>query len=189
MSIDWSKAPEGATHAYLKKDGSPIHSHWVKVIGRDRYFVAPLDHNGEGWRKDACPVDLDECIAKPPKIWNGEGLPPVGTICQFFVDEDDETEWHEALRSGMKVEVIAHFTGAGGSTIAAFFFEYGGRGNRQVEQAVAECFRPLPTPEQIAAEEREAAINGMLCYDALGNSRRGLAEALYDAGYRKQEAP
>ena len=46
-------------------------------------------------------------------------------------------------------------------------------------------FRPIRTPEQIAADEREAAVNGMLCYDALGGSRRGLAEALYDAGFRK----
>lgn len=44
------------------------------------------------------------------------------------------------------------------------------------------------TPEQIAAEERESHVLAMLCHDALGGTRRGLAEALYDAGYRKGES-
>jgi hypothetical protein len=53
-------------------------------------------------------------------------------------------------------------------------------------------FRPIRTPEQIAAEEREKAIDAMnkLVGDIekIPTWRDALA-ALYDAGYRKTEAP
>ena len=89
-------------------------------------------------------------------------MPPVGVVCMAGCEQ---------------VVIVAHHCNG----IHAIYAEsesdgllYYGEPNE---------FRPIRTPEQIAADEREAAVNGMLCYDA--RSRRGLAEALYDAGYRK----
>ncbi|MOA09956.1 hypothetical protein D3C78_1298210 [compost metagenome] len=53
----------------------------------------------------------------------------------------------------------------------------------------ASTFRPVRTPEQIKAEEREKAIVEMAetMHAAIGfGVNRADCEALYDAGYRKQ---
>ena len=48
-------------------------------------------------------------------------------------------------------------------------------------------FRPIRTPEQSAADEREAAIDAMLAATTAQGSDISLrvCEQLYDAGYRK----
>ena len=101
--------------------------------------------------------------------WNGEGLPPVGTVC-------------ESVCGGIvrKVEVLA----VGKKNV--FLIEGGEEKMFSIEGT--RTFRPIRTPEQIAAEERELAINAMI--DTLGHPtailmRESILGALYDAGYRK----
>jgi len=56
-------------------------------------------------------------------------------------------------------------------------------------RAIANAFRPLRTPEQIAAEEREREIEA-LATDIMGEqhiSGRVMAERLHTLGYRKVE--
>lgn len=127
--------------------------------------------------------------------WTGEGLPPVGTVCEFnggvFAPEDP---WDPDLRVGDQVTIIAHFDGGNGDILAAFTFRARNpdRGQFYVEQGRWGCFRPLRTPEQIAAEEREKAIDEMAetARKATGfGTNLADMEALYDAGYRKQVAP
>lgn len=120
--------------------------------------------------------------------WNGEGLPPVGVECEFRsgLDKSNGWIWRPLLEDGIKVTVIAHYSPCNdGELVAVFKYGDDERG-RQTDQAVAGCFRPIRTPEQIAAEEREKAVRDMLLCLKLP-----LAEAtaydLYDAGYRKQE--
>ncbi|EPB7049546.1 hypothetical protein ACRRPB_000324 [Pseudomonas aeruginosa] len=51
--------------------------------------------------------------------------------------------------------------------------------------------RPMPTPEQIAAEEREKAISEMLdLYNSAywPMTSKQFCEILFDAGYRRQES-
>jgi hypothetical protein len=105
------------------------------------------------------------------KEWNGEGLPPVGTFC-CFQHVHHGGAWYE----GEILYISDEYTIIKGHPVGEQHYY-----TRNLE------FRPIRTPEQIAADERESAINGMLTHDALGGSRRGLAAALYDAGYRKQE--
>ena len=51
-------------------------------------------------------------------------------------------------------------------------------------------FRPIRTPERIAADEREAAVAEMLGLFGGTDSRDTyLMQRLYDAGYRKMEHP
>lgn len=168
--IDWSKAPEGA-------------SHYVIGWGFFKLDLAGWFICGDGekvWRKTPyqSPDNFSwwgNAVERPStQSWSGEGLPPVGVVCEF-----------KSPSSGGWLKARIIFVSAWTVVLYVFFehdehcysvsaFE---KGNLQ--------FRPIRTHEQIAADEREAAVNGMLCYDALGGSRRGLAEALYDAGYRK----
>lgn len=125
--------------------------------------------------------------------WNGEGLPPRGTVCEFFKHDEGGTCWHSELPDVAVVEIIAHFN-AGGDQVAAFVFEV--EGGKQVEQAVAKCFRPIHTPEQIAPEARLHSILNA-CTDIADtlDDLRGktkveraalrVVEAMIDAGYRK----
>lgn len=105
--------------------------------------------------------------------WTGTGQPPVGTICEVHHDG----RWYETTIIGKDPD--------DGSLV---FKTHGDYDSLYDGYTLASCFRPIRTPEQLAAEERESHVNAMLCHDALGGTRRGLAEALYDAGYRKTEA-
>lgn len=166
--IDWSKAPEGAEYWcelqwFKTLDGEwrvwcPGVNSWVKPA-----YAAPDNFS---WWGNAI---------KRPAVWSGEGLPPVGTVCEV---RNNVTGGWDAVD-----EVLAH-TEIQGTAVAVFK-----RADR-VFYSRAMDFRPLPTPEQIAAEEREKACEEMLeivksrrpdpdIYDAIG--------ALYDAGYRRQE--
>lgn len=134
----------------------------------------------------------DEAVAQltaPPEPWTGEGLPPVGTVCEFAGFNPEETLPKDP-RVGDQVTVIAHFMG-GSFEVAAFTFyappefKY-----LQVAQGAYGCFRPIRTPEQIAVEEREKAIEVMIAdtniLTGIMSDRRIMAGQLYDAGYRKQ---
>ena len=121
--------------------------------------------------------------------WNGEGLPPVGTVCEFAGFNPDETLPTDPL-VGDQVTVIAHFK-SGPIDLAAFtFFAPPDFEFLQVGQGAHGCFRPVRTPEQIAAGEREAYIKIMLNEPGVA-SNNSVADftcaALYDAGYRKFE--
>jgi len=104
--------------------------------------------------------------------WGGEGLPPVGSICEG----KECGEW-------VKVEIIAHYDGRAVCMLPS---------KERVAIADPASLRPIRTPEQIAAENREKAIIEMKEVFLRGASgfwkgaRLGI-EALYDAGYRKQE--
>ena len=103
------------------------------------------------------------------KEWSGEGVPPIGTVCEYYWSEGDE--WR-------KCEVVAYYF----ANVVAV----------DVLDSTAACmlvglFRPIKTLEQIAAEERENVIADMYETVTKGvNIKYGVA-ALYDAGYRKTE--
>lgn len=105
-----------------------------------------------GWISRAEWQAAVDALAKPA-VWNGEGLPPVGTTCIFYPGSPEGSDWHRELRRGVHVDVIAHFDSNGSST-AVFTFKV--NGGLQVEQAISGCFKPIRTPEQIAADEIQA---------------------------------
>lgn len=121
------------------------------------------------------------------QAWDGEGLPPVGTVCIFSDDMQDGSDWHKDLRPGVEVEIIAHFKGHQ-QTIAAFIFDCGN--GVHVEQAVRSCFSPLPTAQQIEAEDRAKQLSDLVdLIDGADAADKTIAQAIYDAGYRKQVQP
>lgn len=124
-------------------------------------------------KSEANSENIDVINTSP--TWDGEGLPPVGTVCEV---RDDLENIREA-------EIIAH-TKRGGAPVAVY------QCGDEIGAYTASLFHPIRTPEQIAAEEREKAVENMLgvilnlakdthpdCTD--------ICEGLYDAGYRRVE--
>lgn len=110
-----------------------------------------------------------------PWEWNGEGLPPVGTVCQGRLrNRLGEEDWFECA-------VLVHHRTL--NHCAGVLSEDG------MHLGWCSEFRPIRTAEQIAAEEREkviiemarAIMPGQVCAGVADMER---AERLYDHGYR-----
>jgi len=178
-AIDW---PSWATHRVTTGpdwDGSPDMKGSIEfaVLRGESYH----DHwGGEFDMDDSSWIVLDE-RANP---WNGEGLPPVGTVCELRCKTGG---WGEAE---IKYQ---------GRAICVWLWIRRDGNTDQVEWAENPErmeFRPILTPEQIAAEERETAINelaehiaGYMGRDEPEDLHRGMAEYLHDNSYRKQVQP
>lgn len=176
LIIGWSQAPEDATHYSPETlDWLPC---WVKREDTS-WYVWPTNGSGNRWIEDSdFEGSVPFLIPRPPTpSWNGEGLPPVGTLCEHF-GTSNHTDWIE-------VEILGH--GHVRHRDVAFFDYLIGTRDYTVSYSTANNFRPIRTPEQIAAEEREKAIGAMVAVSPLidkGWSRK-VCGALYDAGYRK----
>ena len=121
----------------------------------------------------------DALLKADAKEWNGEGIPPVGAVCEILGTVGQELSKQEF--SWVQVEIIAH-TCFGGAPIAV---------GRDLSRAtlgwgIASSFRPIRTPEQIAAEEREKLIDELAIATNYVADRHA-CEAVIDANYRKQE--
>lgn len=175
MSFDHSNKPEGATHIIADTYG--LSDRQKTANARCFYRMKVVDvwygFAGGKWHAITCPeVHRYQRI---PTQWTGEGLPPVGTVCECN---------HSKPGVWMEVEVVAHFNG-GCSMVAAYTYKIFGD-NRQVAQAIADCFRPIRTPEQIAVEDRKNDIQEMMDLFKEGKLGYFYAAGIYDAGYRKQ---
>lgn len=164
--IDWSKAPEGFD----------VHIQWESGGG---FFYQDEGHKftRKGGRY-AFKHDVEEMgavVTRRP--WNGEGVPPVGIDVEFCVAGDSRWIEGEVLYSSLYTVVIS------------------GNGFEHVRHPNILKFRPIRTPEQIAAEEREQGIERMIdaALIAAGTAfirerEQRIIEALYDAGCRMQVA-
>ena len=83
--------------------------------------------------------------------WDGEGLPPVGALCEYHANYIGSHAQYE------ECEIIAHFDGEGERLAAYVYTQFDG--TRLVGQGTAKSFRPIRSPEDVA---RDAAINEML---------------------------
>ncbi|WP_175597969.1 hypothetical protein [Pseudomonas aeruginosa] len=183
MSIDWNTAPEGATH--WEPTGPDFYEGWMKKEGTDWFYWSESGHK---WINGilTCDVSAEREAtfeARPQEALDGQGLPPVGTVC----------EWHESDGWAYTESKVVAYTDDG------LFVCMQKQGRRPEVLRIDNCdFRPIRTPEQIAAAERWAAIQQML---AFADVKYGAGElmspkeyvetavaALYDAGYRRQES-
>lgn len=166
-AIDWSAAPQGATH-YYPADGV----FWQITPLASRAMIA-----GE-WRpmtevsESRLAADF---VARPAEaiVWDGHGLPPVGLLVEWNAGSLDEYR---------RVTVLAYADGeAWIQPDDAPSFIVGNPSG----------FRPIRTPEKIAAEARAKAIDEMYgCTPTKMTAsevdiQRETCAALYDAGYRK----
>jgi hypothetical protein len=140
--IDWSKAPEGYPVWVVDRSGALLPG-WHKESA-ERY----TDCNGSFWSKDDGGFVAHH--QPPTPTWNDEGLPPVGTVCNLST----------MGRGNAVVKVMAYADhSAHGKSV--MFEIVGGVDDGGMRGYILECcsFSPIRTPEQIAAEEREAAID------------------------------
>lgn len=189
--IDWSKAPEGATH-YTPKGTGVYAAFWRKHCGewKDAWVIEGQDGQLVHYKGPLSPSFESLAVERPTTpSWSGEGLPPVGVRCEAAIPH---TSGPDNERSFIWIEgsVIAYYE-IKGKTYAWFSEDDG-----FYPPGVFE-FRPIRTPEQIAADEREAAISALV--EEMKAKRYALedtdvspseiarhyAQALYDAGYRK----
>lgn len=125
-----------------------------------------------------CKADIERCGITVSVDWDGTGLPPVGTVCEWLMD-------HDELWKTVEIRYLSKHT-----ILCAMRSEE----RDDPEFALSpdgQIFRPLRTPEQIAADERSTAIvemvrDMMVGLVAAGNGDFERAEKLYSAGYRKQ---
>ncbi|MFG8976791.1 hypothetical protein ACM7N2_25790 [Pseudomonas aeruginosa] len=166
MSIDWTKAPEGATHWEPRRD--EYREAWMKNAA-DKWFF--WGSRREAWIEESGISAEREATfeARPQEAWGGHGLPPTGLLVEWKSGLDHE--WR-------RVTVLAYANGDawlqpedGDSFIV---------GN-------PENFRRIRTPEQIAAEEREKAVGDMAMSIQGVPYQYPTLYALFDAGYRRQE--
>lgn len=166
MSIDWSCAPAEATHYCIGDDLNP----WRKIVGTTVYALnrkkwVMWSSFNEGYMPAYyAPIPLE--------TWDGQGLPPTGLLVEWKAGLDHE--WR-------RVTVLAYANGdAWLQPEDGYSFIVGNPAN----------FRRIRTPEQIAAEERRKSILHLanLLIDSRGQCNEySQAEAIFDAGYRRQE--
>lgn len=177
VSVNWELAPKGTTHYMPENDD--FYGSWVKKVGS---FYFEIWYNGQWTTDSALDIYQDTFIIKPAEdrkvVWDGNGLPPVGTVCEIK---------HASL-GWTQCEIVAHKTNDGGTKYAIAWID-----SNTLDQSQGLRFRPIRTPEQIAEEERKAAYKGML-HDlaaVLGISNIDERECdvlhiLVEAGYRKE---
>ncbi len=105
--------------------------------------------------------------------WDGQGLPPVGTVC---IVEPHNTMWGFSSTSGHERKILAYYG------------EYVWLGHAETPLETTRIdkvdFRPIRTPEQIAADEREKAVGDMAMSIQGVPYQYPTLYALYDAGWR-----
>ena len=170
MNIDWSKAPEGATHVGTKK--VPGVTCWYKLKEDVFYFwyCTNDDLDFDGWAESKGDPIHTPLIERPKKqeAWNGEGLPPVNCFCETL-DEDVDC-W-------VKVEIYAHTEFMGETHACA-------KNGTDMFFGLSHEFRPIKTAEQLAEEEIQA-IRDEIRWQKPQLGPCPVAQ-LYNKGYRKQ---
>ena len=146
---------------------------WLRTLS-DEPGCGVINHYRASIDYDTAIVTREMWEAERAKLkrdseWDGEGLPPSGT----------DVEYLSYLGKWKKGRYLGEFVGRS----VCGDYETGAVG-------YVEGIRPIRTPEQSAAQERELVLDDIYRIirnvDRPGN-KADMAEALYDAGYRKQE--
>lgn len=182
--VDWSKAPEGATHYSPRIEGLACPAFWreeggklVEFWGEYASGVLTNKKNHHGFAKSP-----SDCMSRPSSpAWSGEGLPPVGLVLEYMWNYKPEGSEY------VRVEILAHDKGSAvmrvldGPDPGVLRECRGGYCGPVRGQPI---FRPIRTPEQIAAHERETAIEAMFLHWLNADSVKEFCGALYELGYR-----
>jgi hypothetical protein len=174
--IDWSKAPEWADRVIVGRMSSS--KYWACDDRRQSIKSVYTYHNN---------IHLDDKWLvsewRPSPAWNGDGLPPVGVKCEF---EPHNDVWGFSTLEVGECTVIAYHSDF-------VWLDLGEPGIPVATRVDKIDFRPIRTPEKIAADERNKECDRMygVILDNVPEDRRkngsDIVEALYDAGLRFPE--
>ena len=157
--------PEGATHQWS------ANGLFTKQCPDETWAI--WQNNQWLWIGDEFGGEMIE-IKKQPKAWSGpeDGLPPAGFPCEA-----------ELYKGGGWIEGFVAYYGK-----AHFIFE-----SSQLTVGVeisgkirTSAFRPIRTPEQLAAEERERGVEEMWQVVKLRTNIESALYDLYDAGFKRE---
>jgi hypothetical protein len=141
------------------------------------YSAENVSVNADYTTHTSSPANAECKIIQPQ--WTGEGPPPVGTVCE---SSKCEGVWEQC-------KILAHSEMSYGEQVVVF------QAGDEITFSNPKYFRPIRTPEQIAAEEQEKGILQM-AHDS-GQWWKSETDvkclppifgAMWKAGYRKQEA-
>lgn len=162
-------------------EGAVFGEGWMKKAGNEwSYWLEGSEVWAGVWADCFVSAEREATFeARPQEAWDGKGLPPVGTTC---IVEPHNTLWGFSSTSGHERKILAYHTD----------YVWLGNGDTPLETTRIDkvYFRPIRTPEQIAAEERRNSILHLanLLIDSRGQCNEySQAEAIFDAGYRRQE--
>ena len=136
--IDWSKAPEGATHCAPEGLSREPRVCWYRRH-EDRWeYFSP---NRREWRRSANGQEFHDRLIPRPTQWRGpeDGLPPVGTVAMGKMP---------AWRKEEKCKVIAHLHGS-----CVVVYGLGDNLDRWSTLAWCDQFYPLKSDKERAVDE------------------------------------
>jgi len=150
-------------------------------IGKKSFCLSGVSRHWTGTeigRVSAVAEEVYEASIKS-KSWAGGGLPPIGTVCDFMSTQHEGPKFFEPV----EVMYISNVT-----VVARRIEDKGGIKQEFLCHPSTAKFRPIRTPEQIAAEEKAKAIKEMQYLFGGGSSgTTHIFETLYNHGYRKQK--
>lgn len=175
--IDWRKARKGFDFHFKGKSAKDTGDFYFISLLNDRFVSETGSCILFRDMKDL--PELFEISMRPDgSTWNGSGLPPVGTVCE---SNRCEGVWEQC-------KVLAHSELSYGEQVVVF------QVGDKITFSNPRYFRPIRTPEQIAADNRKAEIGEMINRSLEDNiaitiaQARIVCEALHKAGYRKMMA-
>lgn len=186
-------------HAPSDAEALLDYEQWVKWVHGEEfwwtvnypYWVSQSDNSWSAERYKGKPETFTlyerPVVAKQQEWIPGVTLPPVGTKCRIHLTEPSfYQKTYPTVENGMDVEIIQHLdTGKGEVAVFKYLKDTDRDGYYyRVAQAVARCFVPLKTQEQIEEEETKKVIESVVGGQWLHWSPRLIADALYDAGVR-----
>lgn len=156
MNVDWDEAPQGAEAGHSGGEG--LYPAWFRkdVAGLVEQICPAAGIKTWTWmggRKDFPPGAVLRPTIRLGQVacdcqWNGEGLPPVGS--------DVEID-HSVAGGGIsQVTIIAHIRAR---NLDCAVYQKGD----DVSYASRGAFKPIRTPEQIAAEAKLEAAKELYC--------------------------
>lgn len=187
-TVDWSLAPEGATHW---TPDERVCNQFIRFFDGEWYWL------GEVWNKYGAGTDwmasqLAGVVSKPeekqPPAWSGpeDGLPTVGSVCEYSVFNADS--WFQCE---IKYVLNGYPHDDLGEWVAVIYCPHLERD--QVARPDRFKFRAIKTPEQLAAEERERSVNDLASeISRYFNTEQpsgisvNLAQYLLDQGFKRE---
>ncbi|WP_443692729.1 hypothetical protein [Pseudomonas sp.] len=178
MNIDWSKAPQ-ATHYTPGNPEEGLNAvYWRVIEGVTVKAWAVRSSGSIAECLSSCAFDLNrpDVIVK---VWDGEGLPPVGIEIEALLPGLGSTTYF-----WQRAKVVHGALPDSPGEVLVFSLE-------TTRPAWVDEFRPVRTPEQVAMEARKAAVEAMAeeLKSLSGPKCLGVLYGIYDLGYRKQVEP
>ena len=151
--IDWSKMPEGAVEFMLEDQNDYLT--WIMANGESMYRSDVLCD----WeiRTKWCEYDhrtrykVSDHHPEQGNVWCGEGLPPIGTVCEARIDDNDGL---------MTVEIIAHAQNRA-APVAVYKYYTEDMNILKVGFKISGCFRPIKSNKDKFVEQLREYYQGL----------------------------